>query len=214
MTQTTTFWWVRHAPVVGFDGRRYGALDVDCDTSDAPAFQALAALLPARGVLVTSALRRAMRTATALERAGFRAVERHADAALGEQSFGDWQGRPTAAVARAAAAAGAAHRHWIVDPAYTPPGGESFRALEARVMDAARRLLRRYPGQALVVVSHGGPIRAACLHGEGWSLERALALTIRNLSVTRIDGRLEAPGRDVWQVRWTGRLGTDHGQVA
>ena len=149
-----------------------------------------------------------------MEDAGFRAVERLEDAALGEQSFGDWQGQPTDAVARAAAAAGAAHHHWIVDPEFTPPGGESFRALEMRVMHAVRGLLARYRGQSLVVVSHGGPIRAACMHGEGWSLERALALTIRNLSVTRIDARIEANDREVWQVRWTGRLGTDHGQVA
>lgn len=214
MTETTTFWWVRHAPVTGFDGRRYGALDVDCDTSDTAAFQALAGLLPARGVLVTSALRRAKRTASALADAGFQAVERLEDAALGEQSFGDWQGQPTDAVARAAAAAGAAHHHWIVDPEFTPPGGESFRALEVRVMQAVRSLLARYRGQSLVVVSHGGPIRAACMHGEGWNLERALALTIRNLSVTRIDARIEANDREVWQVRWTGRLGTDHDQVA
>ncbi len=214
MTGSTIFWWVRHAPVVGFRGRRYGALDVDCDTSDAPAFRALAALLPERGVLVTSALRRARQTAAALERAGFEALERRVDAALGEQDFGAWQGQATAAVARAAAAAAAGHPHWIAGPDHTPPGGESFRALEGRVMRAARALLRRYPGRTLVIVSHGGPIRAACAHGAGWDLERALALTIRNLSVTRIDGRTGPGGRAAWQVRWTGRLGTDHAPAA
>ncbi len=213
MTDTTIFCWVRHAPVVGYDGRRYGALDVDCDTSDTAAFRSLAALLPARGVLVTSALQRARQTAAALERAGFEPVERQVDAALGEQDFGAWQGRTTDAVARAAAAAGAGHAHWIAVPDYAPPGGESFRALEVRVMRAVRGLLRRYRGQTLVVVSHGGPIRAACRHGAGWNLERALALTLRNLSVTRIDGRIGSEGRDTWRVRWTGRLGTDHGQA-
>ncbi len=209
----TSFWWVRHAPVTGFEGRRYGALDVDCDTSDTRAFQTLARLVPARAILVTSALRRARHTADALVAAGFQPIARHEDAAFGEQSFGDWQGQPVQDVARAAAAAGAAHKNWIVAPDFTPPNGESFRSVIARVMDGAGKLLRDYPGQAVVIVSHGGPIRAACMHGQGWDLERALALTIRNLSVTRIDGHRRATGGDVWQVRWTGRAGTCPGVV-
>ena len=42
MTDITRWWWVRHAPVVGFDGRFYGGADVDCDVSDTASFENLA----------------------------------------------------------------------------------------------------------------------------------------------------------------------------
>ena len=33
------FWWIRHAPVVGNDGRCYGVNDVDCDVSEKNKFR-------------------------------------------------------------------------------------------------------------------------------------------------------------------------------
>ena len=35
---TIRFWWVRHAPVVGNNGRCYGNNDVDCDVSETNKF--------------------------------------------------------------------------------------------------------------------------------------------------------------------------------
>ena len=34
----TRWWWIRHAPVPGAEGRLNGQRDIDCDTSDAAAF--------------------------------------------------------------------------------------------------------------------------------------------------------------------------------
>ncbi len=63
---TTRWWWVRHAPVVENGGRIYGQDDFNCDCSDAATFQALARLLPADPVWVTSHLRRTQQTARAI----------------------------------------------------------------------------------------------------------------------------------------------------
>lgn len=60
------WWWVRHAPVVGHRGELNGQRDVPCDTSDSRAFAALAAVLPADAVWVTSHLSRARDTAAAI----------------------------------------------------------------------------------------------------------------------------------------------------
>lgn len=204
MSGRTEFWWVRHAPVTGHDGRRYGALDVDCDVSDDAAFQGLARLLPAEGALVSSGMLRARKTAARIAETGFRATSCGTEPELAEQDFGDLQGMTHADVRRAVRAAGAGHPHWVLAPDHAPPGGESFLTVLARVAKAAARLLRRHAGGRVVVVAHGGTIRAACALARGWDVERALALRIPNLSATRILGA-EGARDPRWEVEWAGR---------
>ena len=50
MIRPTGWWWIRHAPVPGSEGRLNGQREVDCDTSDQASFQVLAALLPGDAV--------------------------------------------------------------------------------------------------------------------------------------------------------------------
>lgn len=204
MSRETTFWWVRHAPVIGHDGRRYGALDVDCDVSDDAAFGGLSRLLPAEGALVSSGMLRARKTAARIAETGFRATSCGTEPDLAEQDFGSLQGMMHAAVAREVRAAGAGHPHWVLAPDHEPPGGESFRSVLKRVAKAVAELFRRHAGGEVVIVAHGGTIRAACALAEGWDLERALALRIPNLSATRILG-IEGPQGPRWEVAWAGR---------
>lgn len=51
-------------------------------------------------------------------------------------------------------------------PGVEVPGRESREAVAARVLPALRALATRFPGESLVVVSHGGAIRAALLETE------------------------------------------------
>src|SRR6516165_3600215 len=68
MTQTTTsFWWVRHAPVA-HGGRIYGQTDLSCDCSETALFTGLAEKLPRSATWVTSNLRRTHETAAARAR--------------------------------------------------------------------------------------------------------------------------------------------------
>src|SRR3546814_11536434 len=64
----TRWWWIRHAPVIGQDGRLYGPLDVDCDCTDEALFRALAARLPDAAVWIVTPLRRTRAAAAAIAR--------------------------------------------------------------------------------------------------------------------------------------------------
>ena len=75
MTTRTRWWWVRHAPVIDVEGLMYGAMDVDCDTSDAQSFGSLASVLPSDAVWVTSHLSRTHKTAAAIGEAGLENIE-------------------------------------------------------------------------------------------------------------------------------------------
>lgn len=192
MSHVTSWWWVRHAPVVGYEGRMYGASDVPADTSDREAFAALARLLPADAVWVTSHLQRARHTAQAIRQAGLAFAEPVVEPAFGEQNFGDWQGKPYADLPLEVSAA-EAHKFWFAVADFRPPGGESFRDLMTRVCDAIERLTERHQGRDIVAVAHGGPIRAALAHALGLDPDRALGIATDNLAATRLD-HVQGPG--------------------
>ena len=48
---------------------------------------------------------------------------------------------------------------WLGDPDAAPPRGESFASVGIRVRAALARLLDRYAGQTVLVVSHVTPIK-------------------------------------------------------
>jgi probable phosphoglycerate mutase len=105
-------------------------------------------------VIVTSPLKRARQTAAAVaERAG---LDVEVDDDLREADFGAWEGHTFTEVQRRWAAELAA---WLADPAVAPPDGESFATTERRVEAAARRLVERYEGKTVLVVSHVTPIK-------------------------------------------------------
>jgi len=196
--RVTRWWWVRHAPVPGFGGAIYGDDEVDCDLSDAAALAAVAGRLPAGARWVSSHLGRARRTAAAL-------AAHHPDPApaavepdLGEQSFGDWQGRSFAELERSGDAV--YHRFWLAPARHAPPGGESFVAMITRVRAVIDRLTAAHAGGDIVAVAHGGTVRAALAVALGVDPEAALAFKVDNLSLTRLE-RVEhaRPGHD-WRI--------------
>ena len=199
MNQTTTrWWWIRHAPVIGHEGRIYGNSEVACDTSDAAAFGALAGRLPDRAVWVTSHLGRARETAAAPVDGGAAPVEPSIERDLAEQDFGDWQGRTYAELERAGDAV--YHKFWLTPADHAPPGGESFAAVIERVRPVVERLTAAHAGRDIVAVAHGGSIRAALALALGLDAEAALAFRIEHLSLTRIDHVAgPGPGGD-WRV--------------
>ncbi len=191
MDKVTRWWWVRHAPVTCHGGRCYGQTDLPCDVSDGSRFEGLARRLPADAVWVTSTLVRTQMTAAAIVAAGLAGPDPIpgpdvlAEADFMEQHFGDWQGvsYDELAVRRGPDWL----RFWLGPAREAPPGGESFVDLMARVLPTIERLGRAHEGRDIIAVTHGGTIRAAVALALDLDPEAALALSVDNLSLTRLD---------------------------
>lgn len=189
---TTRWWWIRHAPVPNPEARCYGQSDMECDTSNAPAFANLATRVPAGAVWVATTLTRTQRTAKAIQAAretlGHDTPSMALEQGLIEQSFGDYQGRTYVELgAFGHGGNGQGHKHWLTPAAFAPPNGESFVAVMTRAAASIDRLTKAHAGRDIVCVAHGGTIRAALAHALGLDPETALAFTIDTLSLTRLD---------------------------
>ena len=198
-TIVTRWWWVRHAPVTDHGGRLYGRTDVPANTSERPRFEALARALPNGAVWLTSNLLRAHQTADAIAEAGHAVPERAIEADLDEQDFGAWHGLTWDEVA-SERGSGLAHKYWVAPAHVTPPEGESFVDVIERASGAIARRTAQHAGSDIVAVAHGGTIRAALALALDLDPEHALAFSIDNLSITRID-HVDGPARGgAWRV--------------
>ncbi len=194
----TRWWWIRHAPVPDPEGRILGRLDTPCDTSDAPALEALAARLPQGASLIVSPLLRAQQTAHALEAAGARLAVADEEPAFTEQSFGDWQGRTWSALSSRVPPDLELEAFWRSPGFHAPPGGESFANVVGRVAAAVDFWSAKLGDRDVVVVAHAGSIRAALAQALDMTPDSALRIAIDPQSLTRID---RIPGPPVgWRV--------------
>jgi broad specificity phosphatase PhoE len=186
----TGFWLIRHA-LVEENARAflYGTDDVAlCETTLAaqqPYYLSLAAALPQNADWIVTPLSRTVRTAANLIAAGHQAAQPTVEPDLIEQNLGTWQGLPHAALPEKLTHP--AHPFWPLAGAERPPGGESFSAVITRVGATLERLAEERPGREIIVVSHGGAIRAAVAHALRIDADNALHLSIFNLSLTRLE---------------------------
>lgn len=196
-TTVTRWWWVRHAPVPNPEQRCYGQRDMDCDCTHAPSFQALATRLPRDAVWIATTLSRTQLTAAAIHAAIPAATkpEIALERDLMEQHFGKWQGLTYAEIGAFGLSSAKVpnHRFWLAPAHEVPPDGESFVDVINRVSGAVTRLNRTHAGRDIVVVAHGGSIRAALAYALNLDPEAALAFSIDPLSLTRLD-HVEGPG--------------------
>lgn len=200
----TKLWLVRHAPVIGAHGRIYGQDDFDCDCSDELVFKSLAGFLPMEAVWVATHLKRTQQTLAALHRGqGRMPVEPIIERDLVEQHFGAWQGLTYAELD--ASRDGAYHRFWHAPATERPPGGESFADVVNRVEKALLRLTLSHAGKDIVVVTHGGAIRAALAAALNIEPERALGFSVETCSVTRLDHIEGQSFGAAWRVAFVNR---------
>lgn len=151
----------------------YGQSDVGLAEPAATVAARLRPLLPASFELHASPLQRARLLA---EQFGTPRL----DVRLKEIHFGDWEGQLFAEI-------GTALDEWAADPmGFRAPGGESAREMSARVLHWLDALLASAP-ERVVVVAHGGPLRAIAGHLLGLPAERWLALDFECGHVTRLD---------------------------
>lgn len=186
----THFWLIRHA-IVDENARAmlYGVMDVPlCETSlleQAPMYRALASRLPRPATWKVTPLSRTRRTAEAIFDAGYPRVEPTVEPELIEQSLGEWQGLPHAELP--ARLTLPKHAFWPLAGRERPPGGETLAEVIQRVGHALEKLAVAHLDEDVVVVSHGGAIRAAVAHCLGIGPDNALHLSVQNLSLTRIE---------------------------
>ena len=194
----TSFWLIRHA-LVEENARAmlYGVMDVPlCETTlleQAPMYRALAARLPRPANWVVSPLSRTRRTAETIFAAGYPPAGLGVEPDVIEHSLGDWQGLPHADLP--AKLEYGAHAFWPLRSNERPPGGESLIQVIARVGATLDRLADQHRGEDVVIVSHGGAIRAALAHAIGSDPDVVLHFSIQNLSLTCLERHPEG-----WRV--------------
>jgi probable phosphoglycerate mutase len=96
------------------------------------------------------------------------------DPDLIEVDYGEWTGRPFGELY--------ADPHWQAwdqaRGAGRPPGGESLFEVQQRMRRFLDRVLERHPGQRVLAVSHGDPIKSILAHATGMPLDKLDRLEI------------------------------------
>lgn len=182
---------VRHGePDASVRGRCYGRLDPDLSRDGKAqvrrAWRLVSTLSPVR--IYASPRRRALQSATLLAARGHEVV---VDSRLREIDFGDFEGLTYQEVEKRF---GDTYRAWMQRPTEVIfPGGETFRAMTARVRAALRQVRRAHEGQTAMVVSHGGVNRIALADALGIPLRRMFRLDQAYACVNVVDYFGEEP---------------------
>ena len=130
-------------------------------------------------VVVTSPVRRTVESAEIVGEVLGNPVE--VEDGFAEMEFGAWDGLTFAEVAE---------RHkdemdtWLGSLDHAPGGGESFRAVEKRVLTARDRVLAEHKGKTIVVVSHVTPIKTLVAHALDAPLLSVYRMELAPASVT------------------------------
>jgi probable phosphoglycerate mutase len=199
----TTFLLVRHAShdLLGnaLAGRSPAVRLNEAGRHEAQALAATVASLAVRAIFV-SPQPRAVDTAQPLAERLQRAPQ--VDPALDEIDFGRWTGAAFEALARDPLWPTWVERRSIA----TPPGGESFAHVQARIVRCLQRLHGEYPEDLVAVVSHGDVLKAALAHYLRISLDHLESFELRPASVSVVTVR--GAWSQVRVVNWSGALPT------
>jgi broad specificity phosphatase PhoE len=184
---TTTLVLVRHGVTESTVGKRFsgGLASSNPPLNDEGRGQAAATgewltpLADTFDALVTSPVRRTRETAEIL--ASHLGLEVEEEPGLAEMEFGSWDGLSFTEVREKWPDELSA---WLGDLDSAPHGGESFRAVEKRVLEGRDRLLAAYAGKTTVAVSHVTPIKTLVAHALGAPLDAVYKMELAPASVT------------------------------
>lgn len=95
-----------------------------------------------------------------------------------EMDFGAWDGRPVSELSADPAIADGMDALYRNPTNWTPPGGESWQALEERITRALTRLAGENTIERALVVTHAGPMRTAVSVACAIPFERLWAIRI------------------------------------
>nr|WP_281363838.1 histidine phosphatase family protein [Nocardioides daedukensis] len=103
------------------------------------------------------------------------------EAGFAEMEFGDWDGMTFGEVAEKHQADLDA---WLGSVDVAPPGGESMRAVQARVLAGLDRTLAAHTGRTIAVVSHVTPIKTLVSHAVQAPLDSLFRMELTPASVS------------------------------
>ena len=175
---------VRHGqtPTTGklLPGRAPGLHLADAGREQAARAAERIAALSRVDAVYASPLERARETAAPI--AATRGLKVKVDRGLLECDFGDWTGAELKKLMKLP--------EWQTvqraPSSFTFPGGESFTAMQTRIVDALGRLRAAHPGGVIVCVSHADPIKAAVAHAMGTHIDLFQRIVISTCSISAI----------------------------
>lgn len=129
--------------------------------------------------VLASPVRRTRETAAVVAEALGLPVEE--EPGFAEMEFGAWDGLTFLEVAERDQAGLDA---WLGSMDVPPPGGESFRQVQARVLAGLDRVLAEHAGRTVVVVSHVTPIKTLVAHAMGAPLEAVFRMELSPASIS------------------------------
>lgn len=184
--------FVRHGETeYNVESRYQGHTDTDLSELGRRQARAVAKRLKYESIsaVYTSDLSRASETAQAI--AAFHDLPVQRTESLRECAFGEWEGLTVKQIAERYPDL---FRNYIRDSVtHRAPGGERLEQLQARVVCAVDAIAERHPGDTVVIVTHGGPVRAFFCHAFGTTLETFRKIRLDNCSLTTFslgtDGR-------------------------
>lgn len=143
--------------------------------------------LPKVDAIYASPLERARETAAPI--AAARGMRTRIDKGLLECDFGQWTGAELKSLMKLP--------EWNTvqraPSTFTFPGGESFLAMQTRMVSTIDRLRAAHPGGVVVCVSHADPIKAAVAHAMGTHIDLFQRIVISTCSITAIAYGAGAP---------------------
>ncbi|HEU5036539.1 MAG TPA: bifunctional RNase H/acid phosphatase [Nocardioides sp.] len=139
-------------------------------------------------VVISSPVRRTLESAEILGIALGREVQ--VEHGFAEMEFGAWDGLTFAEVGERYPAD---LKAWLGSLDVAAGGGESFRAVEKRVLEGLRRVLTEHAGKTIVVVSHVTPIKTIVAQALDAPLESVFRMELSPASITVVSWFDERP---------------------
>lgn len=129
-----------------------------------------------------SDLRRARETAEVIlaERGG---SVLHTSRLLRERGLGNWEGLTLSQVRERWPQQ---YQLWVQDRNTAPPGGERLEEMAQRATCYLRTLVQVHAGESILVVCHGGPIKALVCEALGVAIASSGQMWTGNCSITRV----------------------------
>jgi broad specificity phosphatase PhoE len=186
----TRLYLVRHGETMAnreyrYIGTRDDPLSAHGQTQATQLAEALSGLPIA--AVYSSPLQRTYHTALPIAARHSLEVQRVDD--LRECDFGAWEGLSRAEVLERSPEDSQRLCEWEQNTSVAPPGGESFEALQQRVCAAVESLAQAHPDQAIVLVSHVGPIKVLLCAALGAPLSSIFRIFLDPATISVVDWR-------------------------